>query len=107
MNVDVETTPFKIDENGIAHIGGTRVTLDTIICTFLEGATAEEIAQRYPVLDLADVYSTIGYYLHNRNEVHGYLKQGRERSRDLQMENEKRFDPSGVRERLLARQGNR
>ncbi len=100
----VATVPFEINAQGVAHIGGTRVTLDTVILTFLDGATAEEIVQRYPTLNLADVYSTIGYYLLNREEIEGYLRRSAEQSEKIRTLNESRFSPEGIRNRLLARQ---
>jgi uncharacterized protein (DUF433 family) len=38
-----EIIPIQVDANGVARVGGTRVTLDTVIAAFSEGATAEEI----------------------------------------------------------------
>ncbi len=55
-----ESLPLTVDDDGVIRAGRTRVTLDTVIAAFLEGATAEEIARQYPSLDLADVYSVIG-----------------------------------------------
>lgn len=95
--------PLTTDAEGVVRVGATRVTLDTLIAAFREGATPETIAQQYPSLALADVYAVIGYYLHHRPEVHAYLQQ---RTRDavrVHQENEARFDPHGVRDRLLAR----
>ena len=95
--------PLKADPDGVVRVGGTRVTLDTIVAAFTEGATAEEITQQYPVLDLADVYSVIGFYLARTNEVNAYLLDRQTQSNRVRAENESRFDPQGVRERLLAR----
>jgi uncharacterized protein (DUF433 family) len=97
------TVPFEITETGVVYIEGTRVTLDTVIHTFREGATAEEIVMRYPTLDLADVYSTIGYYLHNTREVEEYLERSAEESKRVRALNESKFPPDGILERLLAR----
>jgi uncharacterized protein (DUF433 family) len=95
--------PLAVDADGIMRIGRTRVTLDTVIAAFIDGATAEEIVQQYASLDLADVYSVIGYYLRHTAEVEAYLqKRGVQRDAALR-QNEARFDPHGVRERLLAR----
>lgn len=58
----VETLPLEMDAHGVIRVGKTRVTLDTVVAAFDEGATAEEIVQQYPTLLLADVYSVIGYY---------------------------------------------
>lgn len=99
----VATIPFEIVSGKVAYIGGTRITLETLIQSFLEGATAEEIVQRYPTLDLADVYATIGYYLYNREEIDIYLRQSESESRQLQETIEKRFPPIGIRQRLLDR----
>lgn len=87
----------------MVRIGGTRVTLDTIVYAFCDGATAEEIAQQYPALKLADVYCVIGYYLRRTTEVDAYLQERRSDAETLRQQNESRFDPSKVRARLLAR----
>jgi len=95
--------PLKLDKTGVARVGGTRVTLDTIVRAFIRGATAEEIAQQYPSLSLSDIYATISYYLQNREDVEKYLEKRRKHSQAIKRENQKRFDQSGIRERLLAR----
>ena len=58
-----EVISLKTDKDGAIRIGNTRVTLDTFVAAFNEGATAEEIAYQYPVLSLADIYSVIGFRL--------------------------------------------
>ncbi|MDO9129789.1 MAG: DUF433 domain-containing protein, partial [Anaerolineales bacterium] len=102
-----ETVPLVTDIDGVIHVGETRVTLDTVIAAFLDGATAEEISQQYPSLDLADVYSVIAYYLRQRAEIDTYLQRRREQAEKIREENESRFDPSGIRDRLLARRASR
>jgi hypothetical protein len=79
------------------------VTLDTIVEAFLEGATAEEIAQQYPSLDLADVYAAIAYYLKHRADMDTYLQHRQNQADKVRRQNESRFDPHGVRARLMAR----
>jgi uncharacterized protein (DUF433 family) len=95
--------PIETDADGVIRIAGTRVTMDTLVAAFNEGATAEEIVQQYPSLELGDVYAVIGYYLHNRAEVEQYLERRREEASRVRSENEARFDPEGIRDRLLAR----
>ena len=65
--------------------------------------TAEEIVQQYPSVELADVYQVIGYYLRHRSDVEGYLAERRACAESVRQENEARFDPQGVRDRLLSR----
>src|SRR5919109_103381 len=101
--VTAQPIPLTTDSDGVVRVGNTRVTLDTIVAAFREGATPETIAQQYPSLALADVYAVIGYYLNHRPEVHAYLQQREQDANRIRQENEARFDPDGVRERLLAR----
>ena len=103
FSVVTEPIPLEADNDGVVRVGGTRVTLDTVIATFLNGATAEEIAQQYPSLQLADIYAVISYYLRHTKEVEVYLRERQERGAEVKTENELRFNPVGVRERLLAR----
>jgi uncharacterized protein (DUF433 family) len=103
--IEIQAVPLVVDEGGVARIGNTRVTLDTVIAAFSEGATPEEIAQQYPTLSLPDVYSVIGYYLRQRTEVEKYLRQRQKQAQSVRKRNELRFDPHGVRDRLMARRG--
>jgi len=98
-----QAVPLSQSSDGVIRVKGTRITLDTIVTAFEEGCTAEEIAQQYPSLTLADIYASIGYYLRHRAEVETYLKERRALSDSAHRENERRFDPRGVRERLLGR----
>ena len=98
-----ELIPLHVDADDVIRVSGTRVTLDTLVAAFAEGATAEEITQQYPALKLADVYSVIGYYLRHPVEVQSYLRQRQQRAASVRQQNEARFDPTGIRERLLSR----
>jgi uncharacterized protein (DUF433 family) len=98
-----EIMPLETDSHGVIHVGKTRVTLESVILSFLDGSTAEEIAQQYPSLKLADVYSVIGYYLRNQTEVDAYLKQRKQQADETRKQNESRLDPVGIRERLAGR----
>ena len=98
-----EIIPLSTDNDGVIRVGNTRVTLDTIVAAFKEGATAEEIAYQYPTVPLADIYSVIGYYLHQKKEVDAYLKRREKFAEEVRRQNEARFDATGIRERLLAR----
>jgi len=53
----IERVPIHTDADGVVRVAGTRVTLDTIVAAFDAGATAEEIAQQYSSISLADVYT--------------------------------------------------
>ncbi len=103
--VIIETPiPLKTDKDGVVRIGNSRVTLDTVIAAFKEGATVEEIVSQYPSLRLADVYAVIGYYLQHQAEIETYLSQRQQIANEVRKQNEARFNQQGIRERLLARQ---
>lgn len=85
------------------RVGGSRVTLDTVVAAFDAGATPEEVVQQYPSVTLADIYSVMAYYLRHQSDVRAYLAQRQRRATEVREENESRFDPTGVRNRLLAR----
>jgi uncharacterized protein (DUF433 family) len=99
----METVPVVANRDGVLCVAQTRVTLDTLIQAFQEGATAEEIAQQYPTAPLADVYSVIGYYLRRQAEIEAYLARRRQAAERVRQQNEARFNPVGIRARLLAR----
>jgi uncharacterized protein (DUF433 family) len=87
---------------GAWRIVGTRVSLDSVIHSFWEGATPEEICQDFTSLSLAQVYGTIAYYLSNREKFDAYLRQGRREMEKFQQELEGRHREflSSLRHRL-------
>jgi uncharacterized protein (DUF433 family) len=100
----VETPiPLKTSVEGVVLVGDTRVTLDTVVAAFKEGASAEEIVSQYPSLLLGDVYAVIGYYLQRQPEVEAYLSQRHQISQQIRQQNEARFNQQGIRERLQTR----
>lgn len=106
MSEAVTTVPLSVDQAGVMRVGNTRVSLDSVIHAFNEGATPEEIVQQYTTLNLGEVYAVIGYYLQHSEEIEDYLQQRKAHRADLKKEIESRFDPSGIRDRLLARKSN-
>lgn len=74
-SVDKQTVPLEVGSDGVMRVGGTRVTLDSVVEAFEEGCTCEEIAQQYPSLRLPDIYVVVGYYLNHRDELKAYFDQ--------------------------------
>jgi uncharacterized protein (DUF433 family) len=99
-----DPTPLQLDADGVVRVGGTRVTLDVVVQAFQEGAAPETIADQYPALALAAVYGAIAFYLRHREDVEAYLEQRKAQADKVRADNERQFPPSGVRQRLLARQ---
>jgi uncharacterized protein (DUF433 family) len=98
-----QPVPVQLDEYGTARVGGTRVTLDSVIAVFKQGATPEEIVSKFPTLNLPDVYLVVAYYLNYTADVEEYLTQQKEEGDRIQAEIERHMDPHGIRDRLLAR----
>jgi uncharacterized protein (DUF433 family) len=99
----IVTVPLHTDPDGVIRVQGARVTLDSIVAAFRAGATAEEIAEQFPVLALADIYLIIAHYLRHTAEIDAYLLERQDESVALKREAEARFDPVGLRARLVAR----
>jgi uncharacterized protein (DUF433 family) len=101
--IAAEPIPLTLDRDGVIRVGETRVTLESLLALYCQGATAEEIAQRYSAVALSDVYAVIGYYLRHRPDVEEYLAQSRLRSDEVRRQYASELDPHHIRDRLLAR----
>ncbi len=108
MRVVISTSEVKLTktEAGVLRIGNSRVSLDTVIIAFSQGATPEQIVEDYDSLELSEVYAVISYYLQNRDEVEDYLAKRKVQRRKLRRQIESRCNPQGIREKLLARRRN-
>lgn len=60
---------------GVLRITGTRITLDSVIHAFQEGATPEEMCQDFPGLALAHIYSVLAFYLTQQDAIDAYLNE--------------------------------
>jgi uncharacterized protein (DUF433 family) len=104
MSVQIEflfsTPPFRWDEAGGIRIGKSRVTLDSLLATYHNGSTPEEIAVQYPVLSLGEIYAAIAYYLAHRQEIDNYLEQRRQKAQQQRHQFEKQYNLVNLRQRL-------
>lgn len=86
MNLESYFDFFSPDD---IRLKGTRVGIESVLYEFLHREqTAEAIADRFPTLELEQVYAAILYYLINKKEMNQYLadwlaygKKMRERQR--------------------------
>ncbi len=102
----VETpVPLRTDAHGTVRVGGTRVTLDSVVGAFLQGATAEDIVRKYPTLNLADVYAVLSFYLRRRADVDAYLREQEREAVAIRrrIEADSNHNQNDIRARLLAR----
>jgi len=103
LTIDTEAPPLHADQHGIVYVGGTRVTLDSIVWTFLQGSTAESIAEAFPSVSLYDVYARIGYYLKHSEQVDAYLAERKQASEQVRAQAVSSPEYKLWRERLLER----
>jgi uncharacterized protein (DUF433 family) len=108
LSIAAEQVPLSLDTQGTVRVGGTRLTLETVVAAFKRGDSPQEIVAGFPGLDLADVYSTIAYYLRHRQDVEAYL-QDQEATADesRQKVDALQGDPLNLRERLIAHRARR
>lgn len=65
---------FDIQSPTDIRVAGTRVGIETILLDYLDlGLSPEEIALRYPVLTLEQVFATLTYYWRNQSQIDTYL----------------------------------
>ena len=60
-------------KEGAYRVGGTRVSLDSVVYGFQSGESPECIRQAFSALTLEQVYGAIAYYLAHKSEIDEYL----------------------------------
>ena len=71
-------------QDGAYRIGGTRVSLDSIVYAYRRGASPESIQRSFPSLTLEQVHGALAFYLSHQTEVDNYLVQGEKEFERLQ-----------------------
>jgi uncharacterized protein (DUF433 family) len=61
------------NREGGYYLIGSRVSLESVIYLFLDGASPETIVDEFPTLSLEQVYGAITFYLADRAEIDAYL----------------------------------
>jgi uncharacterized protein (DUF433 family) len=100
---DLPPVPLAEDEHGVIRVAGSRVTLDSVVALFDQGATAEEIVQSFPSLKLGDVYAVLHAIVVRRGDVDGYLERRGREEKAAREDAERRSPSANLRERLMAR----
>jgi uncharacterized protein (DUF433 family) len=68
--------PYVELSEGVYRVARTRISLDSLVYAYLNGQTAETIAQSFPLLTLEQVYGALTFYLANRQQIDDYLQRG-------------------------------
>jgi uncharacterized protein (DUF433 family) len=78
--------------NGGWYVRGTRISLDSVVYSYLRGESPEQTVEDFSSLTLEQVNSVVAYYLANREAVNKYLNKQRTRVENLAAEARQR-DP--------------
>lgn len=98
-----QTAPLALWEDGSIRIGSSRVTLDSVVHEFIQGATAEQIQDDFPSLSLREIYGAISYYLEHEERVSEYLQRREEEAQKVRAEIEDRPRVETLRRRVRER----
>ena len=82
---------YVILQEGAYRVGGTRVSLDSVVYGFQSGESAECIQQSFPALTLEQVYGAIAYYLANQQSIDQYLIEGQKEFDRLQQSSREQY----------------
>ena len=97
------TVPLVYGEDGTIRIRGSRVTLDSIIHAFQQGATAEQIQDSFSSVTLGDIYGAIAYYLEHRVCVDVYLTRQEQAAQEARQMHAQHPEVIAFRERVRLR----
>jgi uncharacterized protein (DUF433 family) len=106
LQIQIAADPVPLhwaEEGRVIRVIGTRISLDLIVHEYRNGKSAEQIAEEYVTLKLADVHKVIGYYLAHRAEVDAYVDEGDREADEMQRKIESDPEHQAWVRRVLAR----
>jgi len=84
------------------RIKGSRIGIESVLYEYIyREQPPEAIAALFPTLTLEQVYATILYYLHNREQVEAYIREWIEYGRRMREDQNRTPPPVIVRLRAL------
>jgi uncharacterized protein (DUF433 family) len=76
--------PYVERRDGGYYVAGTRISLDSVVLPFKDGASPESILKSLPLIgSLESVYGAITFYLANKEAVEAYLCEQAQLSKEL------------------------
>jgi|HubBroStandDraft_5_1064220.scaffolds.fasta_scaffold418988_2 uncharacterized protein (DUF433 family) len=77
QSVYTRTMDCVEQRNGGWYVRGTRISLDSVVYSYLRGETPEQTVDDFSSLTLDQVKAAVAYYLANREAVDKYLAEQR------------------------------
>jgi uncharacterized protein (DUF433 family) len=65
-------------QDDVFRIGGTRVSLDSVVYAYRRGASPESIQRSFPSITLEQIHGALAFYLSHQAEIDKYLVAGEE-----------------------------
>lgn len=76
MRGEAGVKEYVEERNGGLYVIGTRISLDSVVIMFLQGASPDWILYNYPGLkSLENIYGVITFYFANKGMVDHYLEE--------------------------------
>lgn len=75
LRLEADPLPLSRDSAGVIRIAGTRVSLESIVVLYKQGASVQELAEAFPDSTLPDLHAAIAYYLRHRQEIKVYIEE--------------------------------
>jgi uncharacterized protein (DUF433 family) len=99
-------TPLAVlreDGDGNLRIAHSRIILDSLVADLDGGAAATATVSGFARLSPEEVRAALEHYLAHRHELDSYLRRQANERRAARAEAERRFPPTSIRARLIAR----
>jgi len=76
LAIHADATPLRVDPDGSVCIGESRVLMTVLLNAYRDwGWSAEQLAEQFPTITLAEAHAVIAYYLRHYQEVDAYLNE--------------------------------
>ena len=105
--MDLQPPPHLLYQTpqGTWRVTGTRVSLDSVIHDFWNGATPETTCQDFPTLSLTQVRDVLAYYQRHKDQIDTYLHEQQQGADQIRQELQARHGDflANLRQRLASR----
>lgn len=80
VTLKADPLPLVRDTTGVIRVGGTRVSLDSLLASYLAGASIDDLRAGFPELSLYEIHTSIAYYHKHLDEVRRSLDSRRQQA---------------------------
>jgi uncharacterized protein (DUF433 family) len=107
--VEAVPVPLRDDGQGGLRVGTTRVSLESVLYMYQQGASPVDIVRAFDTLELADVYVVLAWALRHVEQVDSYLNRREQEAAEMRLQLERagvtptQEQGANLKERLLGR----